>query len=390
MNKNLQSVVSLSLIILINFIITTFIYYISFSKGYDGISLFSIGNGDDGYFYWAQAINILNGRAWVQTSIYPLLIGYIMKFSGIHHVYLIRIINLIALIFVYIVSVQVLKKAVSNNGEKEFHISTIYISFFLLILLWYPSLLLYTHLSIYRDVWIYLLYLFNILLSISLVATKKQKFIKFTLLLIGLYLLYGFREYATFSFLTAVISFLLYAYLQERGKAKLFISLFVFAFIVYYSFFIDFNIPIINKSLKDVLLFRSEGIEFFSGGSQMNIVLVQPNILLFLVNYAMSFVGNLVGPLIWQVTGISTFFVFVTESIPLILTLIILYRKRHLLNKVESYLLLHGLIWNGFISIFNDNIGTASRLRVPTIILLIIICFSMLVRLKNENGKKNI
>lgn len=391
MKKNLQNILTFSMIVLINFIITTVIYYASFVKGNNGIAIDLFGGGNDGYFYWEQAMNVVNGNNWIRTSIYPLVIGTLMKYTGIHHVYLIRIFNLIGLLMVYCLSFSLLSKTILNNNLKKYNVPSITGTLFLLVMLCYPSLLMNTHLSIYRDVWIYLFYILNILLTSSIAINSKFSFNKILLLLVSEIMLFEFREYAAVSFVVGILVYKLYSFLKKRGQIKILLFYLIAIFAIYYTFLIDFRVPILNKSLSDVLLMRSTGIEFFSGGSQMNITLNQSNILLFFYNYLISYIYNLIGPLPWQINSIGTLVVFFTESLTFIYILSFIFKNRKKITNAESYLLFHGFIWNGFIAIFNDNLGTAARLRVPTGILLIITYFSLKLHLKytNENKIKN-
>jgi hypothetical protein len=62
---------------LIYFLVTLVMYHFSMIIGNQGISLNLFGGGDDGFFYWQQALNVARNLDWLNTSIYPLLIGYI-------------------------------------------------------------------------------------------------------------------------------------------------------------------------------------------------------------------------------------------------------------------------------------------------------------------------
>lgn len=70
----------------------------------------------------------------------------------------------------------------------------------------------------------------------------------------------------------------------------------IIVFTIYYTFFIDLTLPIVHMSLRGALAFRQLGVEVLNGGSNMYINLNQSNIILFLLNYLYSFIGNLVGP----------------------------------------------------------------------------------------------
>ena len=116
----------------------------------------------------------------------------------------------------------------------------------------------------------------------------------------------------------------------------------------------------------------------------MWINLDQPFFGIFLINYFHSYLGNLLGPLPWHIHGISTLFVFLVETIPMIIILRFLWKKRKLLSQVQKYMLLHSCIWIGLIAVSND-IGTATRLR-PVAWIPILIVFAV-VYSKNKYFK---
>lgn len=175
--------------------------------------------------------------------------------------------------------------------------------------------------------------------------------------------------------------YLIYSKAKLFKNFKTFVFLGIIAFFIYYTFFNDLNIA--NMSLRRALNYRMSGLTSYSGGSNMWISLEQPNVILFLINYIHSYVGNLIGPLPWHISGISTLFVFVVETIPMVLILRFLWKRRSLLSKVQKYILLHAFVWVSLIAVTNDNIGTASRLR-PVAWLLILNVF-VVVYMKYKN-----
>lgn len=97
------------------------------------------------------------------------------------------------------------------------------------------------------------------------------------------------------------------------------------------------------------------------------------NYILFLINYLHSYMGNLLGPLPWHISGIPTLLVFLIESIPMFLILRYLWKKKNQLTQVQKYILLQAFVWIAFIGITNDNLGAATRLRAIGWILFIIV-----------------
>lgn len=373
MNQKKYSYLTIQqLIISIYFVLTTAIFILAMKSGNEGITLNIFGGGDDGYFYWTQAQNVAAGNPWIRTSIYPLIIGNLMKITGFHNVYLIRIFNYFGFLLLILFSMKLIKFEFKNL-EIKIDSKYIYNSRILLLIgfLLYASLQMNVNLSIYRDIWIYTLYVLSTYLSVKIIFSKKNKFINIIGLVLSLLLLGEFRRYTLLSFLLSIVISFVYKKSRMIKNHKRFIVFLLLSFIFYYTFFMD--LTILNMSLRRALTYRASSLIAYSSGSQMWIKLDQPNVILFLINYIHSYIGNLIGPLPWHIKGISTFIIFIVETIPMCLILRFLWKKRSLLSKVQKYILLHAFIWTSLIAVTNDNIGTASRLRPVTWILILIV-----------------
>lgn len=379
--KKLKYLILLQFTIMFYFIITTTIYYLSVKEGSQGISLKLFGGGDDGHFYWKQALNVANGEPWIRTSVYPLVLGTLVKITGIQDVFIVRLFNYIGLLLLIFYSMKLLSvqytkeedginKNVKNKGK----------SLLLIIFIGYLSLLMNVNLSIYRDVWIYLFYTISVYLSSRLIFTKRNTGVYFLLLLLNLYILGEFRKYAMLSFILTILFYIIYKKIVKRPKVFLIYLILFFA--IYYTFFIDFTI--LDMSLRRALTYRSVGLDGYSGGSQMWINLEQPNIVFFLINYIHSYIGNLLGPLPWHIKSGSTLLVFMMETIPMILILNFLWKKRELLDGIQKYIVLHAFVWIGLIGFTNDNIGTATRLRPVAWILILTVFVNAYIKLKKK------
>lgn len=361
--------------------LTTLMFFLAMAQGNEGVTFRLFGGGDDGYFYWTQAQNVAEGSAWIRTSIYPLIIGTLMKVTGIQSVYLIRIFNYIGFLLLVAFSLKLIKvqfKMDDNriNQDYKYKARTL----LLVSYLFYASLQMNINFSILRDIWIYTLYALSTYLSIKLIFYKNNGFFYFIVLVFSVWLLGEFRGYAMLSFLLSLGIHFAYTKVKLLKKPKRLAFVGAGAFAIYYSFFMDLTIS--GMSLRRALNYRAGSLDMFSGGSQMWISLDQSNFLLFLINYVHSYIGNLIGPLPWHISGVSTLFIFLVETIPMILILRFIWKKRNLLTKVQRYILLHGFVWISLIGFTNDNIGTASRLR-PVAWILILIVF-VVVYVKNR------
>lgn len=378
--KKLQYLTIQQFTFLAYFFLTTLMFFLAMSQGNEGIEV-NFFAGGDGYFYWNQGKNVAAGEAWIRTSIYPLIIGTLMKLTGIESVYLIRVFNYIGFLLLVAFSLKLVRiqLTIDNNKinqEYKYKAQTL----LLISYLFYASLQMNINFSILRDVWIYTMYALSTFLSIKLIFYKKNRFFHSTTLAFSVWLLGEFRGYAMLSFLLSFGIYFIYTKVKLLKKPKRLLFIGISAFALYYSFFMDFTI--LGMSLRRALNYRAASLDIYSGGSQMWISLDQSNFALFLINYVHSYVGNLIGPLPWHISGVSTLFVFLVETIPMALILRFLWKKITLLTKVQKYILLHGFVWVSLIGFTNDNLGTASRLR-PIAWILILIVF-VVTYVKNQ------
>jgi len=369
---------------LLCFILISLFYFLSLKQGNGGINFHFLGGGDDGQYYWSQALRVADGEHVVLTSIYPAIIGYLIKFFGIKDVIVVRFFNFLGFVLLTIVSLLVIKKIYAYRKlESQISIDGFYTSGILLLLCYclYASLLSYTSISIYRDIWIYAIYVLSLYLSLKILIEKK--YISIFFLIPVLVLLGGLRGYALISFIVSVAMCLLLAKVTVMKKRVISFILLTLIFGIYYTFFMDFRVPYINMSLRDALSYRFNGQTFFSGGSQMGIKLDESSFPKFLLNYVYSYVSNMLGPLPWQINGISSIVTFAIESCPMTIILLYIWKNRKLITPIMKYILIHSFVWIGFISVSNDNVGTATRLRVIGWILILIV-FVCLYYIKKE------
>lgn len=376
-------------VVVASLFLSVFIFFLASSQGNDGVTLRLFGEGDDGAFYWEQAQNVKNGLPWVRTSIYPLMIGNVLKLFDSENVYLIRLFNTIGFFLLILASVKLVKlqyKQVRIEIQDKYYTNSKIMV--LLMLMFYLSLQMNVHISILRDIWLYYLYVQNLVLGINILFKKKFNIYYWILWIFSLWLMGELRGYILVSYIASVIVYYLYRAMSRRGKIKSFIFILIVLLGIYYTFFMDFTMPIVDKSLRDGLLYRSSFLTEFSGGSQMGINLIQPNYVLFLINYLASFVGNLIGPLPWDINSVGTLLVFFAETIPMAYILYFIIKRLSLLTDVQYFILCHAMIWIGLTAVSNDNIGTGTRLRPITWILMLIVFSVIYYKDKELSGKQ--
>ncbi len=218
MNKNAsQTIVLICGYSLMYFGLTTIIYFLGLLQNTGGINLPLFGGGDDGIFYYEQATNIANDLSYIYTSVHTVILGWILKYFNTDSVYLLRIFNYFANLGLVIVSLLILKKIIKRKAI--YWIS----SWILLILLtFYPSLILNTTISLYRDIWIYFYFLWCMYLFINIFIEngKYPKIINIILFILTMFMLGGYRKYALLSFLLGSTVYLLIK-LTNKNKIRL-------------------------------------------------------------------------------------------------------------------------------------------------------------------------
>ncbi|MBG9981835.1 hypothetical protein HZY86_01755 [Aerococcaceae bacterium DSM 111020] len=375
-------------------VINVAVYFLATRQGNNGITLQLFGGGDDGAFYWEQIQKILRGLPWIRTSIFPLLSSYVIRLTGVNDVFMIRLFNLVGYFVLLLFSTKIIELLfleeethLSNAGAQSLYNAK---SLLLIIFTIYLSLQMNVHISILRDIWIYALYVISLYYILKININRDWIVFNGFILLVSLYLLGQFRGYILVSFLFATMVVYLYRTLKANDRLWLFLGIVGIIFIFYYTFLIDFKVPIVDKSLRDGLEYRFSAIEYIEAGSQMDINLITSNFILFIFRYIHSYLGNLIGPLPWHISGFSTLIVFFVESIPMVVLLWYIYKQRRYMDYQDGILFIHALVWNGFIAFSNDNVGTATRLRPISWILFVIIFINILIKKKRHTRESEL
>src|SRR5699024_9682687 len=122
--------------------------------------------------------NIVSGETAILTSIYPLIIGYVVKVTGIEDVYIIRLFNYIGFVGFVFISVWLIdlifklsssQKAGDMTTERANSKTVLILSY-----MCYINLMMYATFSIYRDIWIMFFYAASVLLSVIVVFVPKE------------------------------------------------------------------------------------------------------------------------------------------------------------------------------------------------------------------------
>ncbi|MGT2716208.1 hypothetical protein [Streptococcus respiraculi] len=362
------------LTVLFYFTMTSIFFLLSLEKNM-GVSFALFGKGDDSLVYWSFLQNKLEGLPYIKTSIYVDFIGFFIQITGFNSPYFVRMLNIVALATLILYSNRLVRLQSASETAVKFSN---------MILMFYASLLTIVTLGIYRDVWIYLFFMMTVYYSYDVLSTRRVA--SLVMLAVSFYFLFGFRGYAAFS---AVLGMCVYLFFKHVTNYRRLLLLAIGLFAIYYTFFKHFEIA--GFSLTNALEYRNLNMTEFSGGSNLNIRLDVENIFVFLFNYAQSYLYNLLSPFPWQIKGLGTLLVFVTEFFFMVAMLFYIYKRKSSISQLGKYTLIQAFVWNMMIAFTNDNIGTASRLRVISWILIIGVFVSLYdkeqktIRLNNYN-----
>lgn len=375
------------LVLLYYLLATTVFYTLAIYVTGNGVSYQLFGGGDDGAFYWEQAMNVFYDLSWIRTSIYPWIIGKVMQLIGTESVFAIRLFNFIGLVLLvhFALKLVAIQLETIDFGEKGTEIRQRAYILTLFSFVAYISLFLNITTSIFRDVWIYMLYVTATYLAIRWLFEKNWTY--FFLLLPTIWLLGEFRTYALLSFLLATGIWLT---LRTVKKPFILLLLTMLTFGVIYTFFMDIEVPIVNRTLRSALQYRTDGFGLSGGNSQMGIQLDSGNYIGFLINYVHSYFGNLIGPLPWHVKGVTTLIAYFSEALPMTVILWFIWKYRTWITNVQGFILTQALVWNGLIAITNDNVGTGLRLRAIAYLLIVLVFVVVYSRQRAEAGNETV
>lgn len=359
---------AITISIIIIMVMSLISYFFSKYRGGIGLDgLLSLGAGNDSNFYWSQIYNYFYNPHYelIETSIYVPIMANLVKLVGILDPLVIKIFNFIAYcLFLVLVTKEMF--FISADVKNRFMPITITI----VCICIYPSLLINVTSGIYRDIWIVLfmtIVTFNYLKLIS-----NFSWFLFIKLALFIFILTMFRPYAGLWAVISVSFASLYLKIPSNKFRHLLIYLLI-VFFVWYTFFKNIKIPIVNMSLIDVFNYRGDDDVSTLAGSDFFAPLNQPNLLLFIKNYLYSFFSNLMGPLLWQWKSLSTIFTGLVEGFPILSMLVLLVKNRKRLSSNEVIIIFFILIWIAMISFSNNNLGTAARLRMYAVIQLMVI-----------------
>lgn len=365
---------------------TIVIYFIAKQYGTDGETIQLFGGVDDGLSYWQQIkYNFMYGNvSYINATKtwYVPLMSFLVQVVGVASPLIVRIANVIALICMIIGILKIINLIEGELSTKLFNVK----KKMMLVIFFYPSLI-YLLFSIYRDYWIYMFMVWSVYFGAKWILSNNI-FSFFQFIICSLFL-YHFRSYAAAAVLVAIfISRIIINKSSKSIRRIMYIGLFLF--FIWYTFFINFKVPFLNLSLLNAIKYR-DGMYFYgdqyvlmrSGASDFGLPFSDNFFPLFIGQYIYAVLVNFAGPFFWQIKTMGTIFGFV-ESVFIVFVILKYFKikkwKREKVfteSKVLRILLIQSIVWFCTIGLSNKNLGTAIRLRVPGVLFVLIIVFTV-------------
>jgi len=313
-----------------------------------------LGGGSDANYYHAYAIGTIN----IELNIWPVMLRYINSLG-----FYSREIISYFLFFLNIAIIPIL--TVTLTGLTLRNHQKYYLSIFLIAFI-YPTLFYFTF-DIYRDVFMVFSFLLGCLVVKKSLCNSSSLFFVLYLgiaIAIGVFLL-KLRPYLGYAFL---LSLLLWK-IRFSKKRILFLG------IVYFLVLFAANyIGLLNELTE----YRS-GFEESEGGSTLGLNFSNP--IMFIPNFILSFLGQMLGLYVTNPFSILLLFV---ETLPFFFMLVFIIKNIKLADNFIRFLIIFFVLYASVWLIGNDNLGTAVRLRMYNY-LVVYISFFYILRLKHNN-----
>lgn len=328
----------------------------SVSVGRRGLAPVVIG-GDDGeeYLFFAEQIARTGSLSQYSSNVWPVWMGHLMHTMGWRGTLPFKAVLLVASFSTAIVGVRLLRLLAADlyrcRPTPGAEVATA------AALLLFPSTLWVASYSIYRDAVLYFLALAVTYAAYRVLVRKQKQYL--LALAAGMVLLFYFRWYATVSLGAAIVVWMLLngGRPQDRWRRRA-LAVVVVAVAVG-GVIASGQSYLFGKALASRDLF-----DYNQGGSNLGLSYSRSGVFLWPFIYAYTFVTNLVGPLPNQIDGATTLVGFVLE-VPVLSCVLYRLSRSPATRRPEALLLVSvAAVWFLLLPIYNDNVGTALRLRV--------------------------
>ena len=307
------------------------------------------------YDTFAQSGNLKGITLWMDILAYLNAIGLYDRMN---------ITISIQFISVFIIPLVVAKLILNiTNNIKLVMLSVLFVSC-------YPSLYMYVG-DIYRDIVMFLFFVILLYLVDIFFKVRTNSKPLCLMLIFGLfYISFGFRPYLGAALLLAFFS----SYFYLFKNIKILFALYFISIIIIHSLGL----------LEPLLEYRASFSEI-NAGSTLGIDISNANALTVVPLFIVSYLGQFFG---FFLINASAVLVFLTESIP-IMYMLFKINFSILNNQFYRFLFYFIIIYNTVWVMANDNLGTATRLRIYSYLGILILYIGSLA-LKYKKGECNI
>ena len=322
-----------------------------------GILVINLGGGSDANYYNSYA----EGLTDTAVNIWPILLRWLNDI-GLYS----RDVTTYLLFFLSLIAIPMMVVRLSgltfNKNQK-------YYLYSLLVCLIHPTIFFFST-DIFRDVFMAFCFLAGCL--------TVKGFLKSNSLLISTF--YFLLSVAIGFFLIEIRIYLGYAYLLSLLFFKI---RFTKSRVVYLGFLYFLLLFIANYvGVLDLLTEYRSGFEASEGGSTLGLSFSNP--LLFIPNFIISFLGQMLG---LYITNPLALVLFILETIPFFFMLVYVLKNIKFADSFVRFLIVFFVLYGSVWLIGNDNLGTAVRLRIYNY-LAIYISFFYILRLKSNSLRK--
>jgi hypothetical protein len=343
------------LVVVAKLVVVVTFHVWSLSVGRGGLGPVVIG-GDDGdlYLYVAEYIANTGVAPAYGVYVWPVLVGEIMAVTGIRGTLVFKAILFVASLLGAWVGVRLLRRLSADVLRRPAPAFAEVVVAGALVL--FPSTLWIASYSIYRDAVIYALAVVAVYAAYEVLVGRKRAYL--LLFVPTVWALFQFRWYAAVAVgVGALLWFPLTGGLRRDALRRL---AGVAAVGGVFAAAVQFGLI---GEIQEVIVAR-EYFEIVGGGSNIGVSYSRSNVATWPFLFLYSFASNVLGPLPNQISGFNTVVGFVLE-IPL-LSFVLWRVARSPVTRQPGPLLLVSVAvcWFVLIAIYNDNVGTALRLRV--------------------------
>lgn len=317
-----------------------------------------INLGGDSDYYDEYALG-LDGAV---SSIWPIMLRVLNDIGFYDRSVISLLLFTLASLIIPFLFASLLPKPTSNN-VKEVYVKTYWYT--VIIMAIYPTIFFYSF-DVYRDV--FMVFLIGVCLHVvnTLINSQFKKCIPMLLVFSLLtYLLYLFRPYLGFSIFAA----LFFYRIEYSNRTIVYLTI---SFFVLLAFLHSIGV------LDPLFVYREIFSDEYAGsGSNIGLNFTEKTSLEFIGLYLYSGILQLFG---FYLNSAAALVLFALESIFFILCLFYSIKNWRYLTPFLRYLLVFSLIYGTIWIVANDNLGTATRLRIYNYLAMLIIAASIYLK----------